>query len=217
MRKKYSDIAQELYGLPRVKQYELLLNTRDWYEFRQKVIDRDLGKCVECDRSAGPVYEYRCSEEEYRIENQEAFRKTKIWEEFVNTNQHVYIEFLATGKHSELIPEQGVVYPREKQVGEIILQVHHSLYFYDKLPWQYQLKYMKTLCGECHTKFHQNNQVYLYKDESMEFRRVTQFCWKCNGSGVLPEFYYFQEGVCFECGGLGFSLDDSHAWEKLVE
>ena len=31
-----------------------------------------------------------------------------------------------------------------------------------------------------------------------------EICDRCNGSGTLPEFNYFQNGVCFKCCGEGF-------------
>ena len=28
-------------------------------------------------------------------------------------------------------------------------------------------------------------------------------CGKCNGKGIIPAFYYYAEGICFDCMGLG--------------
>ena len=28
-------------------------------------------------------------------------------------------------------------------------------------------------------------------------------CAKCNGEGVIKAFYYYAQGVCFDCGGTG--------------
>lgn len=28
-------------------------------------------------------------------------------------------------------------------------------------------------------------------------------CWKCNGTGVIPQFMHYGNGICFECMGIG--------------
>ncbi len=214
--RKYADIQNELENLSRRDQYVLLLSTSEWYNFRQKIMERDLNKCTDCGRKAGPIYEFRCSEEEYAKEREEVRRKELEYKKFIKENPKLWIEYLTTDNDIE-IPFSPALLPRERQVGEVVLQVHHFLYFFDKLPWQYAFKNLTTLCIECHTRFHENNKVYVYKDESMEYRRVALFCWKCNGSGFLPEYSHIQNGVCFECNGLGFNLNESHMWEKVEE
>ena len=32
-------------------------------------------------------------------------------------------------------------------------------------------------------------------------------CRKCNGKGIIPQFIYYAEGICFECGGVGIQRD----------
>ena len=32
-------------------------------------------------------------------------------------------------------------------------------------------------------------------------------CSKCKGSGIIPQFMYYAEGVCFDCGGSGLRFD----------
>jgi DnaJ-class molecular chaperone len=29
-------------------------------------------------------------------------------------------------------------------------------------------------------------------------------CWKCGGSGYLPQYSYFNHGVCYACHGTGY-------------
>ena len=32
-------------------------------------------------------------------------------------------------------------------------------------------------------------------------------CGKCNGVGIIPAFYYYANGICFDCGGSGINRD----------
>lgn len=69
-------------------------------------------------------------------------------------------------------------------------------------------------------KLHEARQrevIYLYKDESMKYRKVLAPCNKCQGSGYLPEYYYRDNGVCYDCGGIGIQLDGAIVWEKVNE
>jgi hypothetical protein len=51
--------------------------------------------------------------------------------------------------------------------------------------------------------FLQNDNV---KKEMSSIRSGTPDpCGKCQGKGVIPAFYYYANGVCFECMGLGFT------------
>ena len=47
-----------------------------------------------------------------------------------------------------------------------------------------------------------NSQIYFY-DDKMTVLSCLEPCFKCEGFGVIKEFSYFKNGVCFECNGLG--------------
>lgn len=38
-----------------------------------------------------------------------------------------------------------------------ILHVHHKRYIDGRMPWQYPLNFLTTLCGDCHFKLHKEN------------------------------------------------------------
>jgi hypothetical protein len=39
------------------------------------------------------------------------------------------------------------------------LHVHHLYYIYNKMPWQYPNNALVTLCGRCHNKWHEQNDL----------------------------------------------------------
>lgn len=43
------------------------------------------------------------------------------------------------------------------------------------------------------------------KSISVEFNEVCQ-CERCNGMGIIPQFYYYCSGICFECYGSKYSF-----------
>ncbi len=51
-------------------------------------------------------------------------------------------------------------------------------------------------------KFLQDPQV---RESMIESIQTPVKCMKCEGTGVLPMFFYYAEGVCFDCGGCGFT------------
>lgn len=83
--------------------------------------------------------------------------------------------------------------------------VHHTYYIKDKLPWEIDDDALLTLCQNCHIKIHQTTEIKVYKlnyngilEESPNTNCV---CTRCNGSGYLPQYDYYENGICFECRG----------------
>jgi 5-methylcytosine-specific restriction endonuclease McrA len=37
------------------------------------------------------------------------------------------------------------------------LEVHHKIYVSGRQPWEYEDRYLVTLCNKCHSKVHENN------------------------------------------------------------
>jgi hypothetical protein len=60
------------------------------------------------------------------------------------------------------------------------------------------------VCHKCHTEIHETSDIKVYKqNKDGEFLNLTT-CKKCKGSGYLPEYNYFHNGVCFSCLGSCF-------------
>lgn len=40
-------------------------------------------------------------------------------------------------------------------------------------------------------------------------------CRKCNGQGIIPQFYYYCSGICFDCGGTGANFSKEKTTVKI--
>ena len=83
------------------------------------------------------------------------------------------------------------------------LNIHHKYYVFGKKPWEYENDALVTLCGDCHKKQHEK-PIPMYR--SLLKKDVLRYCEKCDrcgGTGYLPQYDYYQDGVCFKCGGEG--------------
>ena len=84
------------------------------------------------------------------------------------------------------------------------LNVHHNYYVSGKKPWEYDDDALLTLCADCHKKRHEREAIPVYK--SLLERVVDGYCEvcdKCGGSGYLPQYNYYEHGICFKCRGEG--------------
>lgn len=89
------------------------------------------------------------------------------------------------------------------------LNVHHKYYVLGKKPWEYDNDALETLCSECHKNRHKLSSVPIYQTSNNEIPvRYASICRRCNGTGYLPQYKYYENGICFECGGEGVVLDD---------
>ena len=212
--KSYKQIIPELQGLNRVEQYALLLKTTEWLYFRDSILDRDNHTCTLCKRKEGPI-EVPIPDEEWRELYEKVNKNVRPKQEFKKLRSD-NLEILR-----KMIIDDGVtfgppIYPlKERQVGNVILHAHHTLYFNDKLPWEYSKSLLKTLCSECHTNVHLNSVIFSYLDATMKFKKEVQQCQKCKGTGYMPEFHYYEYGVCFDCGGLGLLDDGRQQWVEV--
>ena len=44
--------------------------------------------------------------------------------------------------------------------GDVVLQVHHKFYTYDRKPWEYSYDEMMVLCRECHKAIHEELNIF---------------------------------------------------------
>ncbi len=87
------------------------------------------------------------------------------------------------------------------------LNVHHNYYIQGKKPWDYPNSALVTLCEDCHKKRHENNSIPLLDPEHNHIKDLCK-CEKCGGSGYLPQYWYRDNGVCYDCLGEGVILND---------
>lgn len=94
----------------------------------------------------------------------------------------------------------------DKDVKLPFLDVHHKLYIVNRKAWEYEDDNLISLCRACHEKEHVEHRVHLY-DENNQPLHELRTCDKCNGTGYLPEYDYFESGFCFKCDGRGVLLN----------
>jgi DnaJ-class molecular chaperone len=70
------------------------------------------------------------------------------------------------------------------------------------MAWEYNNDALITLCASCHKEEHLKNQIPVYNEKG-EFQHYAENCPKCSGAGVLSEYSYYMNGVCFQCMGTG--------------
>jgi len=80
------------------------------------------------------------------------------------------------------------------------LHVHHTYYQLGSMPWEYPSKSLQTLCWVCHRKLHEQQTIPVYDAKSQIVNNLTT-CNKCQGTGHLPEYNYYHDGICFGCWG----------------
>ena len=82
------------------------------------------------------------------------------------------------------------------------LNVHHTYYQTNKKPWEYDNESLITVCRPCHEKIHQEEVIYFHDEYGKKIELIG--CDRCFGTGVLPQYHYVENGVCFKCFGNRF-------------
>lgn len=95
----------------------------------------------------------------------------------------------------------GATFENESYIS---LQIHHNLYIFNKLPWDYNHKYLITLCNHCHQKFHNDDSVEVWDQHQLN-KMEFGYCDRCSGKGYIPEYKKIQNGICFKCKGYGYN------------
>lgn len=191
----YSDIEDKIKELPREEAYAELMQTSEWLLFRESILKRDEYSCTHCGKDKDQTFE------EFPFD--QWFKEYTLIQEY---NQN--IKQRKNEKNFEKpYPSRIVLF------DSVILQVHHKLYFADRNPWNYDPKFLTTLCIDCHRNEHKSKVIFTYDSESMKMKYETAPCTRCNSTGYLDEYRHFKGGVCFACGGRGILIPDKPVWE----
>lgn len=84
------------------------------------------------------------------------------------------------------------------------LHVHHKYYVLTRLPWDYADEDLTLVCYNCHKNIHYNEEIICFKNEfDKQYFHLTP-CNRCESTGYLIEYHYYQNGVCFQCNGTGY-------------
>lgn len=83
------------------------------------------------------------------------------------------------------------------------LNVHHTYYQIDKLPWEYPNDSLQTLCRSCHEKVHEEEIIPVRDATGIKIGNYKP-CSRCHGAGWFPEYSHVQNGICFKCRGVKY-------------
>jgi len=84
------------------------------------------------------------------------------------------------------------------------LNVHHKYYVYGCLPWEYEDKALVSLCQDCHFNIHKISDIVCFSNNEKTTVMKYTPCHRCSGTGYLPVYNYYQNGICFRCQGRRF-------------
>ncbi|RYE51850.1 MAG: hypothetical protein EOP48_17670 [Sphingobacteriales bacterium] len=177
--------------------YEDLLSCDEWIEFRQKIVTRDLKRCQHCSMMKTSLL--RKSNGELVTENGKAVH---CYLERNDTPPPQYVPSSSTFNFTNVIDNNDRKYFNLIKPGrQVVLHVHHKMYYGDKLPWEYKDEEVVTLCDKCHFDCHLSEVIPFY-DNSIQ-KRITNYsnCIRCSGFGFFPEYHHVQKGICFRCKG----------------
>lgn len=83
------------------------------------------------------------------------------------------------------------------------LQIHHTLYIYNRMPWNYENHDLITLCNFCHEELHNNESIIVWDEQKLN-KMNSYRCDKCSGKGFFKEYKHISHGICFKCRGYGY-------------
>jgi len=204
--KTHNEIISDLIGLSRKDSYPKLLETFEWFEFRNRFINEHT-ICSCCKKPKREVEVEIKNHEEWLKEVREINAYNNKFLKWANQNPNEVINQLSNDTYVGQKP-----IPSNSKTILISIQIHHKLYFKNKLPWEYDSKYIEVLCSDCHFNVHNSNVIYTFYDEEMLERKENKNCKRCGGTGTLKQYLYHKNGICFDCGGSGIISDEESKW-----
>ena len=189
--KTFETIVNEKLKAEENLTYADKLSSLEWKQKRLSILKRDGYVCTNCqkiptDYIEGIIFRERTADE---VKQYFAFRDKEI-ERIKSLN------VIPTFNFSKNIKAPPIL------LGEhIILCVHHKYYIDKKQPWEYLNNALITLCQNCHQDLHDQTKIPVYTDITKTEQLNLTKCHRCNGSGYLSQYHYYQNGICFECNG----------------
>jgi 5-methylcytosine-specific restriction endonuclease McrA len=105
----------------------------------------------------------------------------------------------------------------EESAGKGTLQVHHKYYVRGRLPWNYLDDALITLCSDCHRKRHRSGVIFVYDEiDGKLVRTKMRPCIRCLGAGIFPQWWYYEDGICFRCRGAKFEIEVDAINEEMA-
>ena len=211
--------------------YEELLNQEEWHLKRQQILRRDKNRCQNCSNkeilrlsqkakfeniafvAQSDFYISESTKIYYRMTIEHPTNKTpRLTEKLTiyglpSSNIQSCAFYIADEIDSEGVERCLVNIIHDELSNDFIyvrgLHVHHTYYQDKKQPWDYPNESLKILCWICHERLHSVEKVP-WRDEHGRSKGELTPCFRCGGSGYLPQYYYHQNGICFRCRGAKF-------------
>ncbi len=88
-----------------------------------------------------------------------------------------YKKWISLYKHPRWIRKRNIILKRDGYKCTVCgdknnLQVHHTYYIRDLVPWSYPNKSLLTLCEPCHHEYHVRNEVVFKKPHKSNKRKT---------------------------------------------
>jgi len=171
--------------------YNVKLSAVEWDKVRERILERENNHCQICHG--------KCMEG----------RVMKLFGNFLKMVPATYQEIESDIEHLDVLGNVDYIYKNTsiklvEMENPLIAHVHHTYYILNKLPWDYPEDALMLVCHMCHRNIHLNENIKVYLDEQKrEFLSLIP-CDRCGGTGYLPQYNYWQNGVCFQCNGERF-------------
>lgn len=204
--------------------YKEQLFDERWLLKREEIIERDKFKCYKCGLNRPALRDF---DREHFFKTYQELKNNYVNVKLINDKLYVqnynwlyeclyddshdktthFTESFFGKKYNPIKKNYTYVcfssFPDISKLG-FDLQVHHTFYKKGLLAWEYENDSLLTLCSSCHKKEHQEKDIIVYNEINQHIGSAVA-CSKCKGSGYLPEYHYYQKGICFECKGSGDS------------
>ncbi len=214
--------------------YQEQLQRKEWKSKRIEILERDNFSCRNCGckrsiflrlsskygiksyhslrNNKSLLGKFRINQETKKVKFIDVFNKflnialfvTETNEEIILDNLKFALQNDENGVSKRLICFTENISEDDKFTD---LNIHHKYYITGRKAWEYNNEALITLCADCHKLEHENKTTPVY-DSLGTILYNTKICNKCSGSGFLPEFHYYEDGICFKCGGHGAILDE---------
>lgn len=211
--------------------YAEKLKSPEWEKFRLEIIGSDHWNCQNCQNKkikkkyrkgkflGVSQYQYsKLAEEEGVFCFIVKFRKDHfafdsfLWNrdanffKVLNLNQNCKV-FYEMNQDSSLKTHYRIVAFKKGDEWIYVndMHVHHTFYQEGLNPWEYPKESLQTLCWDCHGKLHENTYIPHLDKSGKEIGKFKS-CQRCYGAGYLPEYFYHQGGICFECNGERYTV-----------
>ena len=204
----------------------------EWQEKRELILERDNYQCIECNQKRSDFlgFDYEFGVLDYveftikgyvvkrsgvNLEKLElSFNNLSIKCDFLIGNlKNVQLNKLKIAKQwrepknplmYKINSLELVCFSEDEYVESDFfdLNIHHKYYQVGKKAWEYSNDALVTLCANCHHIEHQTNEIPILDAKGLVIGFANK-CDRCDGSGVILDYKYYHNGICFKCNGRG--------------